>query len=1023
MKWVKPLPADGADRTADVPGIFAEALEQTAEQRASFLDTACGGDAGLRAEVESLLAAHPAAAKFFEHGRGLMVLDDEEAAGSDALIGTTIGPWRVVREIATGGMGAVYLGERTDDAFRKQVAIKWIRPGLMGPDAVQRFRHERQVLANLEHPGIARLIDGGSTADGHPYLVMELIDGTPLHRHCQERRLDVPARLGLFLDVCEAVQYAHRNLVVHRDLKPANMLVDAGGRVRLLDFGIASVLDHPHGAVPHIGPQAYTARYASPEQIAGDRITTTSDVYSLGVVLAELLSESPRNRAGDVDAIVGKARAREPEDRYRTVEELAADVRSHLRGDPVAAHAPTVSYRLGKFVRRNWAPVAATTTALLTLVVALILTLRAYRQAEASRSEAELQAYVSSLAAAEASLVSDNVAEAAAHLDAAPTSLRGWEWWHLHGRLDRSLEQFRAHRIGITTASWQDGMLLTASIDSTLRLSRGGDTTSTQRFGPLPSEVESAEFIPGGVRLAAGLSDSGVVLVDRRSGSIERLEPQGGQFAQVSVSPDGSRLACGFFDGTVRIWLLGERRLLAEWQAQPRLAVPSYSPDGRWLAVGGSDGTITIHDARTNQARRRLAGHSRRIYELAWSPDGSRLASGSMDRTAMVWEVSTGRNVASFREHRGTVGSLAFDAAGERIVSAGADRRLLIWDAATGIRLATLSGHRADVSGITSTGDGRIYTADWDGMVRAWNWTTEEVRTLRPPPLDFMVPSFQHAALGPGDSTLACATSINKVYVWRLHDVTPFHQYSDVSGRRVVFMPGGATLLAASDSGNVIEFTVATESRRNTPIEHAGPVLALSISRAGDRIATSSSDGSIRLWSFPGYDTVRTLAGHRGAVFDLEFTPDGARIVSCGQDGTVRSWNSSTGESLLTIQASQKQINDLALDRLGVRIAAVSNDGSVQILGPGADPVFLRKPSQGAMISVAWSPDGARIAAGGSDQIVHLYDAVRGRELLNLHGHIGRVTSVRFTSNGRSLISTSSDGTARVWEREDERTP
>lgn len=1017
-------PDRGASHTvsgSEVPRIFAEALELPAEARSAFLETACGADSAMRAEIESLLAAHAPAAAFFERARELTLLDEAWPEG-DALIGTAIGPWRIVHAIATGGMGAVYLGERTDDAFRKQVAIKVIRPGLLSDAAIERFRVERQLLADLEHPGIARLIDGGSSADGYPYLVMEYVDGTPLLRFCEERRLDVAARLALFLHICEAVQYAHHHLVVHRDLKPGNILVDSAGRVRLLDFGIASVLGEGIETAALTTPQAYTARYASPEQIAGGRITTATDIYSLGVILREMLAPAaPGGPGADLDAILGKACAQLPGQRYSTVEEFAADIRRHQRGDPVVAHPPTLSYRASRFLKRHWAPVAAVTAVLVVLSVALVLTLRAYRQADASRRETEVQAYVSALAAAEASLVSQNVGEAEAHLENAPASLRGWEWWHLQGRLDRSLGQFRAHHLGIPTASWSGGVLLTASIDSTLRVSRGSDTTSAVRYGPLVSEVESAEFVPGGMFLAAGLTDGNVVIVDRKTGAVETLAPAGRQWAQLSVSPDGRRVASGFWDGTVRVWQLEDRRMLAEWQAQPRLAVVSYSPDGKWLAVGGSDGTITLHDARTHRSVRRLEGHARRVYEMAWSPDGSRLVSGSMDRTAVVWEPATGRLVTAFREHHGTVGSLAFDAAGKRVVSAGADRRLLVWDAATGEQLASLPGHRSDVSGIASTDDGRIFSADWGGMVHEWDWNTEEILTLRSTPGDFVVPSFQHAALAPGDTTLVVASNMHQCLAWRLNDATPDFKYHEVSGRRVAFGPGGTTLFAASDSGNVAEFAVGSPGIRRKLAPHSGPVLALAISPAGGMAATASNDGVVRLWSLPAFDSVRTLAGHHGGVFDLEFSPDGARLASAGEDGTVRLWNPASGESLRTIAVASKQINDVAFDARGTRIAAVSSDGSVRILGPDTSSVTLRAPAERGMLSVAWSPDGSRLAVGGADEIVHLYDVARARELVNLHGHIGRVTSVCFTHDGRSLISTSSDGTVKVWGRGERR--
>jgi serine/threonine protein kinase len=213
--------------------IFDEVLDLAPEARDAFLERACAGDARLRAEVDSLLAALPSARRFFEASPVHAAAGEWLADLHGLTPGATLGPYRLLEPIASGGMGAVYLAERTDEAYRQRVAIKFLRPGLGGPKMLERFRTERQVLADLQHPGIAHLVDGGTAPGGLPYLVMEYVDGEPIDRYCRE--LPVERRLALFLDVCDAVQYAHAHLVVHRDLKPGNIFVDRGGRVRLLE--------------------------------------------------------------------------------------------------------------------------------------------------------------------------------------------------------------------------------------------------------------------------------------------------------------------------------------------------------------------------------------------------------------------------------------------------------------------------------------------------------------------------------------------------------------------------------------------------------------------------------------------------------------------------------------------------------------------------------------------------------------------------------------------------------------------
>ncbi|MEM6796788.1 MAG: serine/threonine-protein kinase [Acidobacteriota bacterium] len=306
-----------------------------------------------------------------------------------AQIPERIGPYQILRELGRGGMSVVYLARRADRHFRKQVAIKVVLRGMDFDEILQRLRQERQILAQLEHPNISRLLDGGNTEDGAPYVVMEYVDGEPIDAYCRERGLDLRSRLELFCQVCEAVAHAHRNLVVHRDLKPSNVLVTAEGQVKLLDFGIAKLLD-PDLAL-EFGKTSeslrlWTPGFASPEQIAGRALSTASDLYSLGVLLFELLVErspySPglgrlelekaaargelarpsqaaadprtaRKLRGDLDAIVAEATRLRPEERYASAQNLAADVRRYLEGLPVLARRESVLYQLGKFARRH----------------------------------------------------------------------------------------------------------------------------------------------------------------------------------------------------------------------------------------------------------------------------------------------------------------------------------------------------------------------------------------------------------------------------------------------------------------------------------------------------------------------------------------------------------------------------------------------------------------------------------------------------------------------------------------------
>jgi eukaryotic-like serine/threonine-protein kinase len=396
--------------------IFQDSLEQAGDARAAFLDRACAGDADLRAEIESLLASHQEAGGFLSQP----VVDAEGLLADEtpALEGRRIGAYLILGELGHGGMGTVYRAVRDDDAFRKTVALKVVRGGGASP---HRLQAEREILARLQHPNIAAVFDGGTTEGGQPYLVMELVEGVPITEYCAARKLGTRARLEMVRAVCDAVQYAHRNLVVHRDLKPANILVGEDGRPKLLDFGIAKLL--AGDADPDQAPTAtllpaMTPEYASPEQVRGEVVTTSTDIYSLGIVLYELLTgrrpyvvqgESLESivRAvcesapplpstmvrrgdlrGDLDTIVLKALRKEPSRRYLSVQELSEDLRRHLAGLPVLARADTLGYRASKFVRRHRAAVAAAVLVSASLVGGIVATTRQARIAEANRLRA-----------------------------------------------------------------------------------------------------------------------------------------------------------------------------------------------------------------------------------------------------------------------------------------------------------------------------------------------------------------------------------------------------------------------------------------------------------------------------------------------------------------------------------------------------------------------------------------------------------------------------------------------------------
>ena len=410
---------DRDERWGRVGDLFFEALELDAADREALLSRRCEGDDALASEVRELLHAHAGGGGFdrMAADMGAAVTDP----GATTSVGARVGAYELVKEIGRGGMGSVFLARRADGQFEQEVALKLHRTDITRDDVQRRFMAERQILARISHPNIARLLDGGITEDGRSYFVMEHVDGLAIDEYCDERRFAVPDRLRMFISVCEAVQHAHRNLVVHRDLKPSNILVTADGTVKLLDFGIAKLLEAGESALPtdltQAGVRLFTPDYASPEQVLGEPVTTSSDVYQLGVLLFELLtgsrpyqltgssmvelervltrsdptrpsamaagvrtgdaeSSSPppderaaarrstperlrRRLTGDLDNIVLMAMRREADRRYSSARDLADDVQRHLDAHPVRARPDSWGYRSSRFVRRNRVGVSA----------------------------------------------------------------------------------------------------------------------------------------------------------------------------------------------------------------------------------------------------------------------------------------------------------------------------------------------------------------------------------------------------------------------------------------------------------------------------------------------------------------------------------------------------------------------------------------------------------------------------------------------------------------------------------------
>jgi WD40 repeat protein/serine/threonine protein kinase len=1042
-------------RDAEVEELFAEALDVPEGERQAWLVSACRGDELLFAEVRSLLEAFAISPKYIDRS----ILDGRLTDGIDLelepLVGRTLGSWRVLSLIATGGMGAVYLGERTDDTFHMKVAIKVLAAGALHPGLMSQFRIERQVLADLNHPGIARLLDGGTTADGVPYLVMEYVEGDSISKYVRTKSPSLEARIRLFLEIADAVHYAHTHLVIHRDLKPGNILVDASGRPRLLDFGIAKVFEpHGEGGGDETAPAtawALTPRYASPEQVLGRRVTTATDIYSLGVILYEVLTgrlpytvaqdsiigwshavsnvdpqppsrirdlPEARRFSGDLDTILLKALAKEPTRRYASVADLAQDLRRYLDGEPVLARGDSARYRLGRFARRNRSLVIGLGALMTILLVALVVTFTFYRRAVDSAARARWATYTSTLTAAESAIMNHNMQEAGELLQTIDDEPGGWEYRHLKARLDRSLRRVEAHDAGITQLRYStDGSrILTTGVDRMARVWSGDGRDSLDSWN-LGIEIESGDFLEGG-RVALGLADGRIMIATPGVARPESVGA-GSAYALIDVDPAGRLIAAGFENGEAVLFDGASGRELARWKAHHRLTVPRFSPDGTRLATGGADSLVRVWDVSSRRLLNTHRGHRNRVFALEFSPDGRMLVSGSRDRRATAWDLETGAAVSTFSEHRGTVSVLAFQADGRNVISAGSEGRVIVWNPATGGRVAEFHGHQSDVSAIDVSPDGRtVATGEWDGTIRFWKPETDDVRVLTPWHSD--VAPIVGLEVEPSSGLVAGQLlSGYKIYSKVLFGDPGRGDLQQINHQflSALAVLDSNSVIAGSEYGGLQPMTLNPLSRGDSVRVGDHSVTALAFRHSSPLVAVGTGDGSVELWNVEPLEPIRRWRGHDGRVCDLAFSPSGTRLVSAGEDGALRLWDAASGDSVGRLTVDRSPVETVAFHPGGRLLAFARRSGTAGLWDLESDTVShtLLEAGNGAF-AVAFSPDGRRIAVGSLDTLIYLFDTERRSPILRLHGHIGRVYGLTFTRDGNALLSSASDGTLRIWD-------
>jgi eukaryotic-like serine/threonine-protein kinase len=992
-----------------VEELLHQAMALAPEQRAGFLDVACGSDAELRAELNSLLVVGDDLSDGFLNSplRGVL---DREIGEIDSATVLTAGQifaqrFELIRKLGEGGMGQVWLAEQVAPV-RRQVALKLIKAGMYDEAVVQRFQSERQSLAMMDHPAIAKVFDAGTAPQGQPYLVMEYVPGLPITDYCDQHKLKIQDRLELFIQACEGVQHAHQKAIIHRDLKPSNILVlevDGKPVPRIIDFGIAKSATAQIAdltLVTQFGQFFGTPGYMSPEQVhVGARdIDTRTDVYSLGAVLYVLLtglqpfetvrrgkpsleewlrqlredepvtpsakvkadwqtstaSASARGTApkqlarqlrGDLDWIVIKALDRDRAHRYDTPSELAADLRRYLNHEAVMARRASAGYHIRKFVRRHRIAAGFLAMATVLSIISSASAVVAIRQKHAAEFQATqtLQAQSRLLIQAAAERLNHSDVAGAQGIILAVLTNREFVQAHTPAAIN-AFQEIRA----------ADALLAVLS----------GHTDI----------VYFAAYSPDGTRIVTASRDHTARIWDAQTGAqLTVLSGHTDIVYCVAYSPDGTRVVTASRDHTARIW---------DAQTGAQLAVLSghddgvnsvaYSPNGMRIVTASFDQSARIWDARTGAQLVMLSGQRGRLYSGAYSPDGTRIVTAAWDKTVQIWDARTGAQLLVLSGHDDRVYSATYSPDGTRIVSASWDKTARIWDARTGAQLALLSGHGDAVASAVYSPDGtRIVTASWDKTARIWDTRTgAQVAVLS----------------GHGDIVYSAAYS-----------------------------PDGGRILTASWDKTARIWDTTTRALAVLPAHDR--VYSAAYSPDGLRVVTASEDKTACIWDARTGVRLAVLFGHEDRVFSAAYSPNGTRIVTASNDKTARVWDSFTRAQLVLFLGHDDSVDSVAYSPNGARIVTASFDKSARIWDAltGAQITLLSGHAD-LIYTAAYSPDGSHIVTASRDKTARIWDARTGTQLTLLSGHSGYVNSAVYSPDGRSILTASYDKTARIWD-------